>query len=263
MFHFAQSIFKKNNATVIVITLFVLFIGWWALFFFFHLPLYENIWAMSYQIIPFYGALYGFYMAYTGIINRQKKVIIYIFSLGLLFQCIGQTFFWSYFIFTDTALPYPSLADIGFLGSNLFYLYGAFFLLRVDSAAILKTAIEKFQAALVFLVMYVLSYRFFLQGYNINLSHPLTFLLDLGYPLVQATYVSLAIVLSLSSKDARLFLLALFVQYFADFNFLYQASHGKWIMHGYDDVIYICANVLMIFAIIRMVRKVGKNLIDE
>jgi len=72
--------------------------------------------------------------------------------------------------------------------------------------------------------------------------------LDFGYPLGQAVYVSLALVVLLSlgkflggvmKRPVLLLLLAFILQYAADFNFLYSHTmeHGhSWVM----EIIYTC-----------------------
>lgn len=242
---------KKNNKVIHVVSgLFVFFIVWWILFFVFGLQVNETLWGMTYQLVALFGAVAGIYFAYSNVKNKIDKMTLYAFCAGLLFQCIGQTTFSIYLVYLHVPLPYPSFADVGYFGSILFYICGALLLFSKERKTLLQSSIERFQAFLIFAVLYILSYIFFLQGYHVDLSHPVKLLLDLGYPLGQATYVSLAVVLCISLKQGRLFLLALIIQYFADFNFLFQANHGLWITHGYGDVIYLCAYLFIGLAVI-------------
>jgi len=98
------------------------------------------------------------------------------------------------------------------------------------------------------------SYFFFLQGYIFDWSSPLRVFLDFGYPLGEALYVSIALLVLLLSwnilggvmRTSLLYLMmALVVQYLAEFNFLYQAAHGTWVNGGYGDYMYLFAYFLM------------------
>lgn len=246
------SLFKKTTATYIAIALFSMFILWWALFFFAGIPIYDTtLWGMIYQFVAVFGVMVGFYSAFFRASNKNEKRILFAFTIGLLFQCIGQTSFGLYIIYLGTSIPYPSPAEIAFFASNFCYLYGAILFFRERSAQASKS-VEKFQIILIFVVMYILSYIFLLQDYHFDLSKPVTILLDLGYPISQAAYISCVIVSSKFSPYARLFLPALMIQYFADFNFVYQANQGTWGGNGSGDVIYLCSYVLMTLALIHV-----------
>src|SRR6185369_3281343 len=107
----------------------------------------------------------------------------------------------------------------------------------------------------------IASYMIFLQGYEFDWSNPLRVFLDFGYPLGQAFYVSLAILVFILSKNflgglmrpkVLLILLAIAVQYIADYNFLYQAYNETWVNGGYGDYIYLISYFLMTFALINL-----------
>lgn len=223
----------------------------------------KMLWGASYQIITLLGGIWGLFIAasWGGLKSVMGRSIL-AFSLGLLFQTFGQSVFSYYNIVAHVEIPYPSLADIGYFGSIPLYIYGALMLGRASGVTIsLKSFTSKFQAVLIPLIMLSLSYFFFLRGYEADWSDPVRLFLDFGYPLGQAIYVSLAFLVFLLSqktlggimKHRVLFiLLALVVQYLADYNFLYQALAGSWGLSGYGDVIYLVAYLLMTIGLIQL-----------
>jgi hypothetical protein len=184
------------------------------------------------------------------------------FAVGLLLQNVGQSVFSWYNLVAQVALPYPSLADVGYFGSIPFYIYGVLMLARASGVHItLKAFSAKLQAITIPLIMLTLSYFFFLYGYEPDWSDPLRVFLDFGYPLGQAVYVSLAILTYLLStktlggvmkNKVLLVLAALVIQYAADYNFLYQAAYGTWTVSGYGDVLYLLAYFLMAIGLIQL-----------
>jgi hypothetical protein len=111
------------------------------------------------------------------------------------------------------------------------------------------------------LLLLLFSYSFFLINYEYDFGNKLKIFLDFGYPLGQAFYVSLAILTFLLSKKFLggmmkgpiLFLLiALIVQYFSDFNFLYQASQETWYVGGIGDFLYMLSYFVMALSLIHI-----------
>src|SRR3989344_2953142 len=89
-----------------------------------------QIWAASYQLIAWFGAICGFY--FSGLWGGWKSLVgraNLAFAIGLLAQSFGQSVF-SYFFYMGIDTPYPSIADIGFFGSIPFYIYGALLLIK-------------------------------------------------------------------------------------------------------------------------------------
>ena len=104
------------------------------------------------------------------------------------------------------------------------------------------------------------SYALFLKDYQFDYSNPVKIFLDFGYPIGQATYISLAILAFVFSKDflggvmkntILLLIVALCVQYFADFNFLFQSGNDSWMNSGYGDLLYLVSYSFMSFALIQ------------
>lgn len=231
-------------------------------------PMYNTdanvqIWAASYQVVAWSGAIIGFVFAkrWGGYKSLLGKAVL-AFSFGLLAQSFGQSVF-SWYFYTGNTLPYPSLADLGFFGSIPFYIYGMSCLSKVAGATFsLRSSVNKFWAIFIPAAILVASYAVFLRGYQFDPTQPLLkAFLDFGYPLGQAIYISIAILAYIFSKDILggvmrnvilSFILALAIQYVADYTFLYQSMHGTFVGGGLDDCLYVLAYFFMSVSLVRL-----------
>jgi len=226
--------------------------------------IYANlIWGASYQLMAITGVVFGLLISrvWGGFKSVMGKTIIF-FSFGLLLQVFGQSVFSFYNLILGVEVPYPSLADIGYFFSIPVYIYATFLLAKASGAGLsLKSVSKKIQALIIPIILLGASYAVFLNGYEFDWTDPLRTLLDFGYPLGQAFYVSLALLTYVLSKKVLggfmkpkvlIILLALAVQYIADYNFLLQAYNETWVNGGYGDYIYLLSYLLMTFALINL-----------
>lgn len=263
---------NSNLMKKFAVVLFVLLSLWWIFVAFIlknTLVSVNLLWAAFYQLMALFGAVCGLiiFKRWSGFKSVMGKAII-LFSVGLLLQVFGQSVFSFYNLFLKVEVPYPSFADIGFFFSIPFYIYGAILLGKASGAYLsLKSFYKKIQVVIIPVVILIASYVVFLRGYQFNWSAPLTVFLDFGYPLGQAVYVSITLLVFILSRDffggimrpkIRMFLLALIVQYVADYNFLYQASKLTWVNGGYGDYIYLVAYFTMAVALIELDSVFGK-----
>jgi len=140
-------------------------------------------------------------------------------------------------------VPYPSWADAAYFGSALSFVVGAYFLAKSVGFGIgPKSKRFSIVPIVVPIVIIGISAFVFLYNHQYDTSQPLTVFLDFGYPVVEAIYISLALIAYLSSakllgglmKSAILILIVgLIVQYCADFSFLYGSSRGTFILGGF------------------------------
>lgn len=223
----------------------------------------KMIWGASYQIMSLLGGIWGMKIAFDW--GGEKSVVgrlLIAFAAGLLLQTFGQSIFSYYNLFSAIAIPYPSLADIGYFGSIVFYIYGVAMLAQVSGAHLSFRSLKTIAIAIaVPTIMIGLAYVYFLQGYDFVEAPLSQVILDFGYPIGQSIYVSvamLAYLLTTSSlggamKHRVLFILvAMAIQYLADFNFLYQAVHESWSVSGYGDLIYLFAYFFLTIGLIQM-----------
>lgn len=254
-----ETFFKK-----LITFIFVLLLIWWVVLFFVfqHTFSYANlVWAASYQIIAILGAILGLIISkhWGGFRSTLGRSILF-FSIGLLLQAFGQSMFSFYNLILKIDIPYPSISDIGFFGSIIFYIYGAILLGRAFSAnTSLKNFLNKILVILIPVILLSVSYYFFLRNYEFYLNNPLKIFLDFGYPLGQVMYVSITISVYILSrkflggvlkKSILFILIALIIQYVADYNFLYQALKQTWINGGYGDVVYMLAYTVLAIGLI-------------
>lgn len=209
-----------------------------------------------YAVMALAGAIVGISIA-----NRWggwKSLIgksIWVFSLGLGSQVVGQVIYAWYSFVQHVPLPYPSLGDIGYFGSVILYIYGVWLLARASGAHLtLKSVKSRTQVLVVPVAILATGYFLFLQGYQFDWANPVRVLLDFGYPFGQAVYVSLAVLTYLLTKGVLggtmkkkilLILVALVFQFLSDYVFLYQSSKGTWTAGGLNDYMYLISYLLM------------------
>ncbi len=260
---------KHKIMPKILIALYLLIAAW-----FLYLHLFLNfvldstksdlkIWASVYQVVALFGGVVGIFVArkwggYKSVIGKATLF----FSLGLLMQVFGQSFDSYLNVIKNIEIPYPSVGDIGFFGSVVFYIIGAIYTLKsVGFQFSFKSLKGKLISIFIPLVLLICSYFFFLNGYTFDWSNPLKIFLDFGYPLGEAIYVSIAILAFLISfkylggimKKPMLFLMfALVAQYSSEFTFLYQANAGTWYAGGVNDFMYFTSYFIMSLAILQL-----------
>ena len=256
---------KKDNTAKITIAFFILLTLLWTFANFtqeIESP-YHTWFTNTYGLVALIGGISGLFTAkkWGGFNSVMGRATLF-FSLGLLAQEFGQVMYMYYIYIQGIEVPYPSLGDIGYFGSVLLYIYAIWTLGHAaGNKSGLKETSHKIIAFFVPTVMLATAYFFFLQGYEFDWSTPLTVLLDFGYPLTQAFYVSLAIVTYFLSKKllggimrnkVLLILFALVVQFLSDYIFLFQATRGEWYVGGINDYMYLFSYTIMAFALLEL-----------
>jgi len=259
--------FKNNILFNFTIIFFSLLTGWWlSSYFKFNLSnggVSVNIFTLVYPFMALVGGVSGLHFSkkWGGFKSTLGKAIGF-FSLGLLAQFAGQAVYAYYIYVLGVEIPYPSLGDIGYFGSVIFYIIASYYLARVGGLhSSVRTSLGKVVVVLVPSFILLISYLFFLKDYQFDWSSTLTIFLDFAYPFGQAVYVSIALfalllsnsILSGSMRSPVFFLIiALITQYFADFMFLYQAHFGNWVVGGINDYLYLASYFLMTIALLNI-----------
>ncbi len=255
--------FKENYFVKFICAFFLILTILWITMYFRDLKVESenNAFTLIYPFLSLIGSLVGLYVArkWGGLKSVLGKVIS-MFSFGLFAQFFGQAMYAYYIYVTGIEVPYPSLGDIGYFGSVIFYIIGAIYLAKVSGFRFSFRSLEgKLISIIIPLILLVFSYAFFLKGYEYDWSNTLKILLDFGYPLGQATYVSIAILAFLMSRNILggllkkpiiFIIIALVFQYLSDFTFLYQASRGTWYVGGINDFMYFISYFIMTLALI-------------
>src|SRR3989338_1536139 len=248
-----------------ILSVFIVLSLWWVTIYWRDLTsgFENNAFTLIYPWISLIGGVVGLLISnkwggLKSIIGRS----LFVLSLGLLAQTFGQAAYAYYIYVLGIEVPYPSMGDVGYFGSVIFYLYGVLLLARVLRVNFsLRSLVGQAQAIIIPLILLGLSYILFLRGYEFDWSQPLKVFLDLGYPFGQAIYVSIATIAFLASRKAlggmmrepmSLLLVALIVQYFSDFIFLYEASNEQWYVGGVNDYMYFVSYCLMAIGLIQL-----------
>jgi hypothetical protein len=268
-----RDLLKSNPIAQIIVTSFVLLTVWW-------LVLQRIAEPGSYSTY-LYGAVYGPFMTVFGGLfglysakiwgswkSMMGKAVIML-SCGLLAQALGQISNSVFNLILGIEVSYPGIPDIGFFGSVPIYIYALWLLAKASGVKINSRSWHtQLQAVIIPAIGLISSYYLFLQVYEFDWTQPLTIALDFGYPLGQALYVSLAIlVYSLSRKSLggvmknpiQFLIASLVVQYLSDFAFLYANSHNGYFVGGTVDYLYLIAYTLMTLGLIQL-HRIGKTL---
>lgn len=259
-------VFRKDRIALLVVILFVIFTGWWAYIQFIlkeENKLLSDLFTSTYGVMALIGGIAGVRISMKwGFIRSILGRAIFVLSLGLLFQELGQLMYTYYIYYLKIEVPYPSLGDIGYFGSVILYAYGVLLIAKASGVRFtLKNVESKIQAVIVPLVILTGAYVLFLMGNSPDFANPIKLLLDFGYPLGEAFYISVALLTYLLTRgvlggvmrSSILFLLfALLVQFVSDFTFLYQVSREAWTISGINDYMFLCAYFLMTIGILRL-----------
>ncbi len=254
----------KNKISILALVIFLFFFGYWTIIAIHHQQGETNSaerWSALYGIMALYGGVVGLFVSrrWGGLRSLIGKSVVFM-SCGLLAQEFGQVAYSAYTYLFHVEIPYPSLGDVGYFGSVIFYILGIIYLIKALS--IKKTTgtfLGKFWLALLPVVLLTCSYCMFLRGYSFDFHHPLVIFLDFGYPLGQAFYISLALAVFILSKrylggvmkPVILFLIfALILQYSSDFTFLYQNSRSTWKTAGFNELMYLTSYFVMTLSLI-------------
>lgn len=260
-----KGIFKYTSVKLVV-PLFILFAGWWILIQTSFHPGSVNaqIFGALYGVIALIGGLTGvkYSFKWGGFKSALGRSTLF-FSFGLLSQELGQLISSYYnYVLKQNPIPYPSWGDLGFFGTIPLYILGILYLGKVIGAKNSLSSRRKLLFAfLVPIFMLVVSYLVFLRGYQFDWSNPIKVFLDFGYPFGDSLYIALTIVIYFLSrgllggtmKNKVLFILiALCVQFLADYSFLYQSYYGSWSVGGINDFLYLLAYFMMTLGLIRL-----------
>jgi len=254
----------KNKLQIVVTSIFLGFVIWWASFQ--HVVdkqgLVTQWFSGTYGVVALIGSVIGFLAAkkWGGFKTVLGKALIF-FSLGLLAQEAGQLIYAYYVDAAKIQIPYPSFGDIAYFGSVLLFITAALYLAKAAGAKFsLKHNGYKAIAILVPIILLTTSYGVLLHQHQYDFSKPVTVFLDFGYPMGEAVYISIAITAYLLSRKLLggvmksgiiLVIAALFIQYISDSTFIYQSSRGTYLSGKYDDLLYLIAYFMMTTAMIK------------
>lgn len=234
---------------------------------------YNEFFGAVYFVVPLWGTLWGFSISRKwGGIKSPMGRVVFIFSLGLLLQTLGQVIYTFYITVVRDAIPYPSWGDVGYFGSMTLYIYGVFHLSKLSTVKIGFDKLKRYFTVLcAYLVLILLAFKILLEHYIFSLSNAFKIVLDFSYILGDSIFLLLIVILYLELRRENknimankvfFFVIALAIQCFADFVFVYQANLETFRVGQINDFIYLVAYLLMTLAIIKLnehLPEKGKN----
>lgn len=237
---------------------------WWLKISFLNseLGLENYLFNLSYLFFNLLGGIGGLVIAskkWGGFKSNFGRGLSFL-SLGLLSQSFGLVIWTYYNIVLKVEVPYPSLADIGYFGLIPFYILAMLnFAPAMGVNFALRTVSGKIMSALVPLVVFLISYLFFLSQVGWDSTNLIKSLLDLGYPAGESLSVALALSTYLLSRKLlggkmRLRLIfmifALSFQFITEFTFLYTSGKGLYYNASFVDLMYAAAYFLMTLSLL-------------
>ncbi len=254
---------RSSRLLKTVFILFGTFVIWWIYvqFFGYKNSLDNRVFTSIYCLVALYGGVYGIQTSYRwGGLKTLFGRSIFMFSVGLFMQVLGQILYMSLDLFLHYKNLYPALDDIGFFGAIPLYTYGV--LLLAKSSGI-KVNVHSFQkriiALIIPMIMLAIAYLLFFKDYNFDFKNPIKTFLDFGYPLGESIYISIALITFIFSRSildgimqsrALLILVALVAQFIADYVFIYTAD--SYYPGNYVDLLYLIAYFIMSVALINL-----------
>lgn len=219
-----------------------------------------NYFTDSYGIIAGIGGYIGYRISsrWNGFGSMVGRAVI-AFSIGLLLQFLGQLSYAYYRYVSGIDVPYPSFGDFFYLLSIPVYIYASWLMLLMSGAKVKFIQLKyKLLSLGLVLVSFYLAYLLILSSHDFSDSDPIIVLLEIGYPIGQAVFLSLSLIALILSRQIlgglmkpviNFILLALVFQYIADLYFTYEVLNDSLYAGGLSDYIYIIAYTLMAVAI--------------
>jgi hypothetical protein len=233
---------------------------------------YNYLYSLLFSLTPLVGGAIG--MVKAGMWGRFRSSVgkaVFFFSLGLFLWGAGSMV-WSYYNFVvKDALPYPSLADLGFAPSIFFWGVGAVFLSKASGARFaLKSSIwAKLFTILTVVVLPFLAYYLLIKVARQGTLVPegesvLKVVLDIAYPL--GDFIALMLSVIIFGLSFRYFggffkiaiislLTGLAVMFVGDFVFSYTTTDGSFFNGNWGDLILTTGLFLMTFGVLGFASK--------
>jgi len=172
------------------------------------------------------------------------KSIIFI-SLGLLSWGIGALIWFYYNAILKTEVPYPSLADIGFLGTIPLAAYGLFLLLKnIKIEFDIKTILK---LVLIPIIVFIFTYWLFINTKLAEDVSALEKILNVTYPMGDVVFLSFTFVILTLIKGGKLFkpfgiiCLGFIIEAIADFSFSWTTAIETYYSGNWVDMLFVLA----------------------
>ena len=256
---------KRAAFSTLSILLVLFYVAWWILLQLLaptHDSVFNDYYADTYGIISGVGGLIGIIVAFRyGLLKSYVGRSISFFSLGLISQFLGQISYTILFYVYGIENAYPAFGEIFFLASIPLYILGLWYIGKSSGVTIsLQSFKNRISVVLIPVLMIGISYSLFLRNYDgQDLPFNIVFL-DYVYPLGQALFFSLAMLIFYLTnnilvgiiRNKILFILFSFLfQYIADSLFIFETRAETWYAGGLSDLMFVISYFLMTMALIR------------
>ncbi len=259
---------QLTKVSIAILCYYILIAVWWLVLYAQGIKFSQvNYWyQFAFGLIPLVGGIAGIVRAREwGFFNSKVGIALIFISAGLVTWGIGQMF-WSiyYNLILGVEVPYPSLADVGFILSWPLWSIGIIHLSRATGAHFsLKSVQGKTLLFSIPVVFIALSYYLLIvvaRGGSItDLSESyLKIFFDLAYPIGDVVILSLAVLifgLSVNYLGGRYrisiltLLLGFVVNYIVDFAFSYTTTAETYYNGHWVDLLFPTAMVLIAVAV--------------
>lgn len=245
--------------------LFVMFIFWAGMYASGLKELQINkFWGIGINFIPLFGGIFGLFTArhWGGFKSAVGKALSFM-SFGLISWSAGN-WVWSYYNFVEEVnVPYPSLADIGYIAAIPLWMIGMFYLAKATGVKYgLKKAVGQLYLVILPIITIAVSYYLLVvvaRGGAIPVDADLLkVFFDFAYPVGDMIIITIALLiygLSLKYLGGRYkfpVLITLFgfvLMFFADFSFSYATTLGTYYDGDPSNLLFITALFAMGFGI--------------
>ena len=165
--------------------------------------------------------------------------------LGMLSWGIGTMAWFSYNTVAQMEVPYPSLADVGYLGMIPFAFYGMYLLLKSVRGSFDKRTLLKLSAIpiLVFVPIYVI----FISSALMGDIPPLEKSLNVAYPMGDVLFLSISLAMLSLIRGSKLFKpiaiisVGFIFEAFADLAFSWTTAMGTYYTGIWTDALFALA----------------------
>jgi hypothetical protein len=196
-------------------------------------------------LIIFISAFIGFDRVKSFTMKSAMGRSLAFILTGMLMWGFGNLAWLYYNVVMGIELPYPSLADVGYIGMIPFASFGLLLLLRsvkikFDKAAILKIT-------LIPIAMFLVTYLLFIQSKLAEDADPVVKILNVAYPVGDVVFLSFGLAILSLVKGGKMFrpigiiCAGFIVEAVADFVFSWSTSTGTYYVGSLADLFFALA----------------------
>ncbi len=220
-----------------------------------HNTIYAYVYNWLYGLIALLGAISGIrYYRSTTTKDVFADLVLFL-GLGMVCQWYGVQV-WFYHNLRGINAPFPSIADLGYVGIIPIYTFASIRLVLVKTY---KQAYQKIIMIGFYVLVVLACYSFYMRIDSNRWNQIVQSFFDLVYPAGEALPVSLAlyaIVFLQKSQSSHIrlatlvFFFTIIMQFLTDYAFIRSIASGDYVNAGGVDLLYMCAYLVATYAIL-------------